>query len=111
MRVIELGGIGPGPHTGMVALADLGADVVRVRRPGTDACVTPVLTWSEATEDPHLSARATVINTGGVDQPGPPHGSPARHPVRSGRRRRQPRRWTKSAGNRCVSRAALLALT
>jgi alpha-methylacyl-CoA racemase len=32
VRVIELGGIGPGPHAGMV-LADLGADVVRVRRP------------------------------------------------------------------------------
>jgi alpha-methylacyl-CoA racemase len=33
VKVIELGGIGPGPHTAMV-LADLGADVVRVRRPG-----------------------------------------------------------------------------
>ena len=33
VRVIELGGIGPGPHAGMI-LADLGADVVRVRRPG-----------------------------------------------------------------------------
>lgn len=33
VRVIELGGIGPGPHAGMM-LADLGADVVRVRRPG-----------------------------------------------------------------------------
>ncbi|WP_108637935.1 CaiB/BaiF CoA transferase family protein [Mycobacterium rhizamassiliense] len=33
IKVVELGGIGPGPHTGMV-LADLGADVVRVRRPG-----------------------------------------------------------------------------
>ncbi len=32
VRVIELGGIGPGPHAAMV-LADLGADVVRVRRP------------------------------------------------------------------------------
>ncbi len=32
VRVVELGGIGPGPHAGMV-LADLGADVVRVRRP------------------------------------------------------------------------------
>jgi alpha-methylacyl-CoA racemase len=31
--VIELGGIGPGPHAAMI-LADLGADVVRVRRPG-----------------------------------------------------------------------------
>jgi alpha-methylacyl-CoA racemase len=33
VTVIELGGIGPGPHAAMV-LADLGADVVRVRRPG-----------------------------------------------------------------------------
>ncbi len=32
VKVIELGGIGPGPHAGMI-LADLGADVVRVRRP------------------------------------------------------------------------------
>jgi alpha-methylacyl-CoA racemase len=32
VRVIELGGVGPGPHAGMM-LADLGADVVRVRRP------------------------------------------------------------------------------
>jgi alpha-methylacyl-CoA racemase len=30
--VVELGGIGPGPHAAMV-LADLGADVVRVERP------------------------------------------------------------------------------
>ncbi|MEN3321144.1 MAG: alpha-methylacyl-CoA racemase, partial [Mycobacterium sp.] len=33
VKVLELGGIGPGPHAAMV-LADLGADVVRVRRPG-----------------------------------------------------------------------------
>ncbi len=32
LRVIELAGIGPGPHAAMM-LADLGADVVRVRRP------------------------------------------------------------------------------
>lgn len=38
---------------------------------GTDACVTPVLTWSEAAVDPHLIARATVINAGGVDQAAP----------------------------------------
>ncbi len=31
VRVIELGGIGPGPHAGMM-LADMGADVVRVDR-------------------------------------------------------------------------------
>ncbi len=32
IKVLELGGVGPGPHGGMM-LADLGADVVRVRRP------------------------------------------------------------------------------
>lgn len=33
IRVVELAGIGPGPHAAMM-LADLGADVVRVDRPG-----------------------------------------------------------------------------
>ena len=33
IRVIELAGIGPGPHAGLL-LADLGADVVRVQRTG-----------------------------------------------------------------------------
>src|ERR1700745_4058593 len=33
LRVIELAGIGPGPHAAMI-LGDLGADVVRVDRPG-----------------------------------------------------------------------------
>ncbi|MGI5422122.1 CoA transferase [Actinomadura luteofluorescens] len=33
VRVAELGGIGPVPHAGML-LASLGADVVRVERPG-----------------------------------------------------------------------------
>ncbi len=32
-RVVELAGIGPGPHAGML-LADLGADVIRIERPG-----------------------------------------------------------------------------
>jgi alpha-methylacyl-CoA racemase len=38
---------------------------------GTDACVTPVLTWSEAAADRHLNARGTVVNAGGVDQAAP----------------------------------------
>ena len=38
---------------------------------GTDACVTPVLTWSEAATDPHLNARSTVVNAHGVDQAAP----------------------------------------
>ncbi|MEL7189584.1 MAG: CaiB/BaiF CoA-transferase family protein [Pseudomonadota bacterium] len=34
LRVLEFSGIGPGPHVGML-LADLGAQVVRIERPGT----------------------------------------------------------------------------
>ena len=33
MKVVEIAGIGPGPHACMI-LADLGADVIRVERPG-----------------------------------------------------------------------------
>jgi alpha-methylacyl-CoA racemase len=33
VRVVELAGIGPGPHAAMM-LADLGADVIRIERPG-----------------------------------------------------------------------------
>jgi len=36
LRVVEMAGIGPGPFTGML-LADMGADVVRVARPGEAA--------------------------------------------------------------------------
>ena len=36
LRVIELAGIGPGPHAAMI-LGDLGADVVRIERPSTAA--------------------------------------------------------------------------
>lgn len=38
IRVIELAGIGPGPFAGMM-LADLGAEVIRVARPGATAMV------------------------------------------------------------------------
>jgi len=38
---------------------------------GTDACVTPVLTWSEAATDDHLRARSTVISAHGVEQAAP----------------------------------------
>lgn len=53
LRVVELAGIGPGPHAAMI-LADLGADVVRIDRPGglrLDDGVTP---------DPTLRGRRFV---------------------------------------------------
>ena len=44
LRVVELGGIGPGPFCGMI-LSDLGAEVIRIERPaeaGTET-LTPIL--------------------------------------------------------------------
>ncbi len=35
---------------------------------GTDACVTPVLTWDEAEADAHLGARGVVAAPGGIPQ-------------------------------------------
>lgn len=40
VRVIELGGLGPGPHAAMI-LADFGAEVVRVIRPGAGPGQSP----------------------------------------------------------------------
>ncbi|OBI21456.1 carnitine dehydratase [Mycobacterium sp. E2327] len=38
---------------------------------GTDACVAPVLSLTEAATHPHLAARDTFIDVGGVTQPAP----------------------------------------
>ncbi|WP_207386807.1 CaiB/BaiF CoA-transferase family protein [Frankia sp. Cppng1_Ct_nod] len=38
---------------------------------GTDACVTPVLTFAEALTHPQLRARGTFVSVDGVVQPGP----------------------------------------
>jgi alpha-methylacyl-CoA racemase len=38
---------------------------------GTDACVAPILSMTEAPADPHLAARGTFMITGGVAQPAP----------------------------------------
>lgn len=51
---------------------------------GTDACVTPVLTWGEAATDGHLRARATVITAHGADQAAPARASRAHRPDPSG---------------------------
>ncbi|MDD2545372.1 MAG: CaiB/BaiF CoA-transferase family protein [Burkholderiaceae bacterium] len=42
LRVVEMAGIGPGPFCAMV-LADLGAEVLRIERPGRPASATDVL--------------------------------------------------------------------
>ncbi|ANY07369.1 CaiB/BaiF CoA transferase family protein [Pseudonocardia sp. HH130630-07] len=38
---------------------------------GTDACTTPVLSFAEAAEHPHLAARATIVTADGVPQAAP----------------------------------------
>lgn len=38
---------------------------------GTDACVAPVLSMTEAPAHPHLAARGTYVDVGGVVQPAP----------------------------------------
>lgn len=56
---------------------------------GTDACVAPVLGLREAAAHPHIAARGSVADTGGVLQPGPaprfsghPVAAPAAPPAR-----------------------------
>lgn len=53
LRVVELAGIGPGPHAAMI-LADLGADVVRVHRPDAGPLERP------GESDPMLRGRRHV---------------------------------------------------
>jgi alpha-methylacyl-CoA racemase len=38
---------------------------------GSDACFAPVLSWSQARQDPHNASRKTFIEAGGVEQPAP----------------------------------------
>ena len=38
---------------------------------GTDACVQPVLDWAEREQHPHLVARETYVELGGITQPAP----------------------------------------
>jgi len=38
---------------------------------GVDACVTPVLTLDEAAAHPHVAARGTLVDVGGVTHPAP----------------------------------------
>jgi len=66
VRVVEIAGIGPGPHAATL-LADLGADVIRIDRPGKGALTGPgpdLLTRgrpSVALDLKHADAVATVL--------------------------------------------------
>ena len=59
VRVIELAGLGPGPHAATL-LADLGADVVRVERPNSAPQVPGVDPSSITIRDPQLRNRDYV---------------------------------------------------
>lgn len=59
---------------------------------GTDACVTPVLTWTEAAQNEHLRARSTLLRANGVDQAAPRRASRVHPPIRWIHRRRSSRR-------------------
>ncbi|WP_206474087.1 CaiB/BaiF CoA-transferase family protein [Dietzia sp. KRD202] len=71
---------------------------------GTDACATPVLSWDEAMEDPHLRARGTLARIDGVDQamPAPrfsrtPPAAPRSVPTDRAALREQISRWDRLA--------------
>ena len=63
VRVIELAGIGPGPFAAML-LADLGADVVRVDRPGG-----PGLAIDPAFDVTHRNKRSVIVDLKAPDGP------------------------------------------
>ncbi|OIJ93087.1 CaiB/BaiF CoA transferase family protein [Streptomyces monashensis] len=64
VRVVELAGIGPGPFAAML-LADLGADVVRVDRPGG-----PGLAIDPAYDVTNRNKRSIVVDLKAPDGPG-----------------------------------------
>jgi alpha-methylacyl-CoA racemase len=52
---------------------------------GTDACVAPVVPLAEAPAHPHLAARGTFVEHGGITQPAPaPRFSRTASTIRSG---------------------------
>ncbi|MDK1342685.1 CaiB/BaiF CoA-transferase family protein [Streptomyces sp. 378] len=63
VRVVELAGIGPGPFAAML-LADLGADVVRVDRPGG-----PVLAIDPVYDVTNRNKRSVVVDLKAPDGP------------------------------------------
>ena len=64
LRVVELAGIGPAPHAAMM-LADLGAEVVRIERPGGVSQLVPV--ESDAGLRNRRSIAADLKSEGGLE--------------------------------------------
>jgi len=50
---------------------DAARDELVARAEGTDACLTPVLSPTEAASHPHNAARGTFVEIGGMVQPAP----------------------------------------
>ena len=65
IRVIEMAGIGPGPFAGML-MADLGADVIRIDRPGGGAKVLGIDPRYDCTSRGRRSLVVDLKHPGGV---------------------------------------------
>src|SRR5882757_6140613 len=72
LRVVELGGIGPGPHAAML-LADLGADVVRVDRPPVDGDPDPTPEGARSAAGPDWLLRGRRSIAADLKDPGDRH--------------------------------------
>lgn len=59
LRIVEIAGIGPGPFCGML-LADLGADVVQVRRPGAADAPQPLDFTSRSKRSVEIDIKTTA---------------------------------------------------
>jgi alpha-methylacyl-CoA racemase len=65
LKIVEIAGIGPGPFAAMM-LADHGAEVVRVERPGTPADPTDILTRSRTVVQADLKTAGGVARVRGL---------------------------------------------
>src|SRR6476619_593077 len=65
VRVVELAGIGPGPHAAMI-LADLGADVIRIDRPGGQALTGRPSVALDLKQPDGVATVLDLVDTSGV---------------------------------------------
>jgi alpha-methylacyl-CoA racemase len=91
-------------HRFATAFATATRDEWTARFAGTEACVTPVLTFDESTRHPHLVARRAHVEVAGVTQPAPaprfsrtPTGVPAPPPEPGAHNAEVLAEWTSQA--------------